>query len=121
MDGLREEPINVSVDLDEERLVNHDGNLRRMKGLEWHHFATIFVLQKPNTSTTVTGSADRNRHACGGRRVCLNLHPLARDLIRNTRSNLPPHYSPNPVIYSLHGDNGFQILQGGLCVCQTWK
>lgn len=35
---------------------NHDGNFRRLKGhLEWHHFARIFVPQKPNTSTAVTG------------------------------------------------------------------
>lgn len=108
-----------------------DGNFRPMKGHSaWHHFARIFVPQKPNTSTTVTGHADRNETAGGGRRICLNLPPSCTRSpltipapITLSLSAQTPWYPIQSALLTNAPDNGFQILQGGLCMCQTrkWK
>lgn len=127
---------------------NHEGNFRWANGCsEWHHFVRFaFVSLKPNTFTQVSKWGVCNWDVCAGRRVKLllvSIYPrLARYLIHETSRPFPSPTSPPPIfilitlclreaqpcdiLYSMHFwptvlDNGFQILQGGLNMCQSWK
>lgn len=103
-----------------------------------------FVFLKPNTSTPVTRRAGCNWDVSGRGHtelLLVSVSPLlARYLIRDTPS-LPSCLPPPPssssslclsvrhhddILYSVHFwptvlGNGFQTLQGGLNLCQSWK